>query len=59
MISPKDIARIKTGLKGEDTKLNAFLDRSYDHSKQTRTMGSSGLEEELEPTSTRFDGDSC
>lgn len=57
MITPKDLARIKPGLSGEDRELNAFLDRSYDHATQMRNVGSNGCEEELYPTSTRFDGD--
>jgi hypothetical protein len=57
MLTPNNLARIKPGLKGEDTKLNAFLNRTYDHDTQTRTVGLSGLREEMYPTSTRFDGD--
>jgi len=57
MITPKDLARIKPGLDGEDWDLNEFLNRSYDHATQMRNVGPDGAVPELYPTSTRFDGD--
>lgn len=57
MITPKDLARVKPGLNGEDRELNDFLGRSYDHEMQMRNVGKDGVELELYPTSTRFDGD--
>jgi hypothetical protein len=58
MLTPENLARIKPGLRGEDAALNEFLDRRYDHATQMRHIGQDGsIEEELYPTSTRFDGD--
>ena len=54
MHTPESLARIKPGLKGDDADLNRFLECSYDHQTQMR---SDGIDGELYPTSTRFDGD--
>ncbi len=54
MHTPESLARIKPGLKGDDADLNRFLECSYDHQTQMR---SNGIDGELYPTSTRFDGD--
>ncbi len=57
MITPKKLAQTKPGLKGEDSGLNEFLKRAYNHETQMRNIGPDGVVPKLYPTSTRFDGD--
>lgn len=57
IITPKDLGRVKPGLKGEDGGLNKFLECAYNHKTQMRNVTPDGEMIQPYPTSTSFDGD--